>query len=74
MVPYFIKYFSNYLLGLVGLIAVIFVMIGGYFYAVGSLIEKKEVGKTYIKNALMGMAVAFLAWSVVNVILAAITG
>ncbi len=73
MIPYFIQYGSNYLLGLVSLIALIFVIIGGYYYTVGALIEKKEVGKTYIKNALLGMAVAFLAWGIVSVILAAVT-
>ncbi|MBD3270763.1 hypothetical protein GF376_04510 [Candidatus Peregrinibacteria bacterium] len=71
--PYFIQYFSNYLLGIVSIIALIFVIIGGYYYTVGAMIEKKEVGKTYIKNALLGMVLAFLAWSIINVILAAIT-
>lgn len=74
MVPYFIKYISNYLLGMVGLIALLFTVLGGFLYTAGGLTEQKEKGKTYIKNALIGMGMAFLAWSIVNVILAAITG
>ena len=74
MLPYFIQYFCNYLLGMVSLISLLFVVIGGVMYTVGEAIEKKGAGVTYIKNALIGMATAFLAWSIVSVILAAVTG
>ena len=42
MLPYFIQYFSNYLLGMVSLIALLFVVIGGFMYSAGELIEKKD--------------------------------
>ena len=74
MVPFFIKYFSNYLLGMVSLVALLFVVIGGFMYSAGGLTGQKDKGKTFITNALTGMVIAFLAWSIVNVILAAITG
>jgi len=74
MVPYFIQYISNYILGLISIISLLFVTIGGFLYIAGGLTEQKDKGKTYIKNALIGMAIAFLAWSIVSVILAAITG
>lgn len=74
MVPYFIQYFSNYMLGMVSLIALLFVVLGGFLYSLGGLTEQKDKGKAYIRNALIGMVTAFLAWSIVNVILAAITG
>lgn len=74
MVPYFIKYFSNYLLGLVSIIALLFVVIGGFLYTLGGLSQQKEKGKTFIMNAIIGMVIAFLAWTIVNVIISAITG
>lgn len=69
MVPHFIKYFSNYLLGMIGLISLLFTVLGGVLY-----VRDKEKGKKYITNALMGMIIAFLAWTIVNVIMAALTG
>lgn len=74
MVPYFIQYFSNYALGLVSILALLFVVIGGFLYTLGGLTEQKDKGKNYIKNALIGMVIAFMAWTIVNVILSAITG
>ncbi|MCC6643228.1 hypothetical protein IT411_00595 [Candidatus Peregrinibacteria bacterium] len=74
MVPFFIRYLSNYVLGIISLVALLFVVLGGFFYTAGGLIEHKDKGKKYITNALIGMVVAFLAWSIVNVILAAVTG
>lgn len=75
MVPFFIRYISNYILGLISLIALLFVVIGGFLYTTGGLTpDKKDRGKTFISNALIGMAMAFLAWTIVNVILSAITG
>lgn len=74
MIPYFIKYFSNYLLGIVSIIALLFVVIGGFLYTLGGLSQQKEKGKTFIMNAIIGMVIAFLAWTIVNVIISAITG
>ncbi len=74
MVPYFIQYFSNFLLGLVSLIALLFVVIGGFLYIMGGLTQEKEKGKKFITNALFGMVLAFLAWSIVSVIISALTG
>jgi len=74
LVPYFITYIIDFALGLVGLISVLFIVIGGYRYVVGGLGEDKEKGKKTISSALMGMGLALLAWSIVNIILKAITG
>lgn len=73
MIPYFLQYFSNYFLGIVSLIALLFVVIGGFMYTTGGVSEQKDTGKSYIVNALIGMSVAFLAWTIVNVILAVVT-
>lgn len=74
MVPYFIKYLSNYVLGLISLVALLFVVIGGVLYTGGTMVEQKDQGKAYIKNALIGMVISFLAWSIVNVVLSIVTG
>ncbi len=75
MIPYFIKYFGNYLLGLIGIIAVLFTVLGGFLYISGGMLpSQKDKGKKYIENALIGMGIAFLAWTIVNIILSAITG
>ena len=74
MAPYFITYITNFLLGLSGLICVLFIVIGGYRYVIGGLTEEKEKGKHTIRDALMGMGIALLAWTVVNVLIGAVTG
>ena len=74
MIPYFITYFSNFLLGMAGLIAVLFVVLGGYRYVIGGLTEDKEKGKQTIMHALMGFGLSLLAWAIVNVVIGAVTG
>lgn len=74
LIPYFITYIINFILALIGLICVLFIMIGGYYYVYGGLTDEKEKGKNFIKHALMGMGVALLSWTVVNIIIKAITG
>ncbi len=73
MIPYFITYIVNFLLSLVGLVCVLFIVLGGYYYVFGGLSEDKDKGKKTIEHALMGMALALLSWTIVNVILSAIT-
>lgn len=74
MIPYFITYISNFILAIIGLIVVLMIVIGGYQYVYGGLADQKEKGKKTITSALMGMSVAFLAWVIVNIVIAAITG
>lgn len=73
MMPFFITYIIQFLLQVAGLVAVLFVVLGGYKYAVGGLIEDKEAGKKYILHALVGLIVALSAWMVVNFIQIALT-
>jgi len=74
MVPYFLTYLTNFLLGMSGIISILFIVIGGYHYVIGGLSEEKEKGKNTIKYALMGMGLALLAWTIVTVIINAVTG
>ncbi|MBI2638395.1 hypothetical protein HYW83_02285 [Candidatus Peregrinibacteria bacterium] len=73
MVPFFITYFIQFLLSIAGLVAVLFMVIGGYKYVVGGLTEDKESGKKTILHALVGFIVALSAWIVVNFIQVALT-
>ncbi len=68
MLPIFIKYIIDFLLSIAGLIAVLFVMIGGYLYMFGGLSSDKEKGKNAIIYGIVGFVVALLAWVVVNAI------
>ena len=74
MIPYFVTYITNFLLGMSGIICVLFIVIGGYMYLVGGLTDDKEKGKQTITNALMGMGLALLAWTIVTVLINAVTG
>ncbi|MBU0728013.1 pilin [Patescibacteria group bacterium] len=71
-VPCFIKYFSQTLIAIAGSLAVIFVMVGGYRYTVGSD-EDKDAAKKTITYALIGLAVSLMAWILVDVVLQFVT-
>jgi hypothetical protein len=73
MIPYFVTYIANFLLALIGIVAVLFIVLGGYWYIYGGLSDDKEKGKKTIINALWGMAVATLSWVLISMIIAAIT-
>lgn len=68
MLPLFIKYIIDFLLSVAGLIAVLFLMVGGYLYMFGGLSADKEQGKNAIIYGIAGFIVALLAWVVVNAI------
>ena len=73
MIPHYVTYVSNFFLSLIGLICVLFIVIGGYYYIYGGLTEAKEKGKKTIYHALLGMALAILSWVIVNIVIVAIT-
>lgn len=74
MVPYFVTSIANFVLSLIGLLCVLFIVIGGYQYIMGGLTDQKEKGKNTIKHALMGMSIAILSWVIVTAVMNAITG
>ena len=71
-IPCFIKYFAQTLIGIAGSVAVIFIMIGGYRYTLGSEGANDEAKRT-ITYALIGLAVSLLAWIMVDIVLQLIT-
>lgn len=73
MLPFFITYLTQTLLAFSGIIAVAFVVYGGYQYTIGGLIEDKESGKKTILHALVGLIVSVSAWMIVNFVQIALT-
>jgi len=71
-IPCFIKYFAQTLIGVAGTLSVIFVMIGGYRYVLGSD-EQKDEAKRTILYSLIGLAVSLLAWILVDIVLQFVT-
>lgn len=68
MLPFFITFLIRFAIALAGLVAVLFIVIGGYKYTVGGLIDDKESGKKTIIYAITGLVVSLLAWIIVNII------
>ena len=73
MIPYFIKYLAEFLIGIAGILCVLFIVIGGYQLTLGTLIEEKEKGKKTITYALIGLALVLLSWTIVNIVLFLVT-
>jgi len=65
-IPLFILQWIDYLTYLAGSIAVIMIIVGGYQYMIGSITDDKERGKKTLMYALVGVAVTFSAWILVN--------
>jgi len=64
-IPCFVKYFTQTLIGIAGTVSVVMVMVGGFKYIVFSD-EKKAEAKSTIVHALIGLAIALMAWIVVD--------
>ncbi len=60
------RYLIETLIVFAGGIAILFIVIGGYKYMVGSISDDKEAGKKTIGYALAGFAIAVLAWTIIN--------
>jgi len=73
MLPYFIKYILNFVVSIAGLIVVLMIILGGYFYIAGAFTDDKEKGKTIIKYALYGFVLILSSWSLVNILLLFLT-
>ncbi len=74
MVPYFIRYFLEFLIGLAGLVSVGGLVYGGYLYLFAGLSDDKEKGKKAIMYSVAGLVMTMLAWALVNIVIAFVTG
>ncbi len=73
MIPYFIRYILEFIIGLAGLVAVGGVVYGGYLYLFAGLTTDKDKGKNAIKNSLLGLVLIFTAWAIVNIVISLVT-
>lgn len=73
MIPYYIKSLVRFALSIAGLVAIGAMVIGGYFYMFGTLMDDKERGKRSIIYGLAGFVVVLLAWAIVNVVISIAT-
>jgi type IV secretion system pilin len=68
MIPYFIVYIIEFLIGISGLIAILFIVIGGYQLVISGANDQKDTAKNTIMHALMGLSIALVAWVIVNIV------
>ena len=73
MVPFFIRYILEFIIGLAGLIAVGGIVYGGYLYLFAGLSDDKDKGKNTIKNGLIGFVIVLTSWAIVNIVISLIT-
>ncbi len=74
MVPYYIRYILEFILGISGIIAVLGIIFGAYLYLVSGISDNKEKGKNAIIYSVAGFAITLTAWALVNIVLALISG
>ncbi len=73
MVPFFIRYILEFIIGLAGLIAVGGIVYGGYLYLFAGLSEDKDKGKNAIKNGILGFVLVLTSWAIVNIVISLVT-
>lgn len=73
MIPYFVIYALQFGIQLAGLIAVLMIVVGGYYYIAGGITDDKEKGKHIITYALGGFVLVLTSWFIVNTLLLALT-
>ncbi|MFH1284160.1 MAG: pilin, partial [Candidatus Peregrinibacteria bacterium] len=74
MVPFFIRYFLEFVIGIAGLVSVGGIIYGGYLYLFAGLSDDKDKGKSAIKNSVIGLVLTLTAWGIVNIVMALVTG
>jgi hypothetical protein len=68
MIPFYVVYLIEFMIGIAGLLSVLFLVMAGFQYVSSGLSEAKDKAKNTIKHALMGLGVALAAWTVVNIV------
>lgn len=71
----FLNYGIKFILIFAGLVAVLFLIIGGYQYIIsGGNEEAAEKGKKTITNSVIGLIIIILSYTIVTVIFRSLTG
>lgn len=74
MIPYYIRYILEFIVGIAGLIAVGGIVYGGYLYLFAGVSDAKDQGKKAIMYGVLGLIMTLVAWAVVNIVIAVVTG
>lgn len=74
MIPYYIRYVLEFIIQIGGLVAVGGIMYGGYLYLFAGISEDKDKGKKAILYGVAGMVLTLVAWALVNIVIAIVTG
>lgn len=69
MVPFYVRYILEFVIGVAGLLVVGGIVYGGYLYLFGALTEQKEQGKKAIINSLIGLVLSLSAWAIVSIVI-----
>lgn len=74
----YIPYFATYVLSLgtilSGVVAMLFIVIGGYKYTFSGITDDKDSAKKTIQYAIAGLVVSSLAWIIVQVVQTFVSG
>lgn len=73
MIPFYIRYILEFIIGLAGLIAVGGIVYGGYLYLFAGLSDDKDKGKNAIKNGILGFIIVLTSWAIVNIVISLVT-
>lgn len=73
MVPFFIRNILQFAINIAVLISIFMIMLGAYYHIAGALSDDKQKGKTIITYALAGLVLTILSWTIVNILLLALT-
>ncbi|MDD5769384.1 MAG: hypothetical protein PHE25_00300 [Candidatus Gracilibacteria bacterium] len=68
-IPKMISYAIDFLMGIAGTISVIFIIIGSYKIALGTLEGDKSKGKETIFHAIAGFVLAALSWMIMKLVI-----
>lgn len=74
MIPYYIRFMLEFIVGIAGLLAVGGTVYGGYLYLFAGVAEEgKDKGKKAIMYGITGMIITLVAWAVVNIFISLLT-
>ncbi|MDP2090689.1 MAG: pilin [Candidatus Gracilibacteria bacterium] len=68
-IPNIIRGVIDFMMGIAGTIAIIFIIVGSYKILLGSIQQDKSEGKNTIIMAITGFAIASLAWFIIKFII-----
>ncbi len=74
MIPFYIRFILEFVIGLAGIIAVGGVVYGGYLYLFAGVSDDKDRGKKAIMYGLGGFILTMLAFGIVNIVIALVSG